>query len=71
MLKTTMSAGGPHRIYRTLYGKNDILTFEREFENLAQLAEATSARWARDEEGDFSDWYKITEASETEVLMSV
>lgn len=61
----------PYRVYRTLYGDNDILTFDVEFENLEQLAARTQTRWEDDEEGGFADWYKITDSSETEVLMQV
>ena len=61
----------PYRVYRTIYGENDILTFDVEFENLEQLAARTQTRWKDDEEGGFADWYKITNSSETEVLMQV
>ena len=62
----------PFRLYRTLYGDNDILTFDVEFENLDELAARTQTRWGeQDVEGLFTDWYKITESSETEVLMEV
>jgi hypothetical protein len=48
------------------------LTFDVEFENLDELAARTQARWGeQDVEGLFTDWYKITESSETEVLMQV
>lgn len=61
----------PSRLYRTLYGDNDLLTLDVEFENLEQLAAFTQQRWKRDEEGGFADWYKITASSETEVLMQL
>jgi hypothetical protein len=61
----------PYRVYRTIYGDNDILTFDVEFENLEQLAARTQTRWKDDEEGEFADWYRITDSSETEVLMQV